>query len=672
MHFKFYKRTPKYSLFLSLFFLFTTSLALAQEDYKPKFGVIDVKSLLEKPTGIDSTADAMYLYDCGDVRFSYSDIKGLVMIQDIWVRIKILKPSALSRASVSLEVHDVSTAGYSERIDDLKAFTHNLDQNKITSVPLDKKAVVHEKSSSDFTTIKFNLSNVKVGSVIEYSYSRITPFKYKSKPESWVFQGKIPSKWSEYRIAIPYFLQYKMTMYGYLPLHINKEEKQTIHVGLKEYDGNGLVYRFVVKDAPAFIEEPYMTATSDYLSKIDFELASMTVPGSMTKRYSQTWEQVDRTLMEVPWFGGELRKASYLKEVHEKIKGLSNDPLERMQHAYQYIQNSLKWDGYNGVGSKQGVKKAFETKQGNVSDLNLLLVLLLRELDLDANPVVLSTRTNGRINEEIPSFDGFNYVIAHVQVGEKEYILDASQPYGKPGILPENALNGTGRMILPKGAGKFIDLEPKESLAKLEMIQATISAEDGEIKGNYNLSMSGYEALRWRNQFAKAEAVTFQEQVKKQAPEWIIQDISIKNKTDNLATAVGVSYNFEIENVMPSAGMFYFNPILAGRWTENPLKSPTRIYPLNLPTGTSSTYIGNFTIPEGYVIEDLPKPIIITLPENGGKFIYAVKQQGRVLQVNSTILISKLYYSSEDYLNLREFFELIVQKHAQPLTIKKI
>ena len=646
--------------------------ALSQEeDFKPKLGFIDRPSLDMTAYPGDSTADAVYLYDYGNVRFSYEDHQGLVMIMDCWARIKILKESALDRASVSLRYYSGSLPDKKEKIYDLKGFTHNLEANEIVTTPLDKKSVKDEKSSDTYWTLKFNLPNVKKGSVIEYFYTRSTPLNLRDKPETWTFQGSIPFKWSEFRIKIPAFLEYKMTMGGYLPLHINKHEQVNTDVGHSKYNGTGLAYRFVVKDAPAFINEPFITAPGDYLSKIDFELSSYAIPGETIKRYSQKWENVDRTLDQATWFGGELRKSAYLKEIKEEIAKKTNDPEERMNLAYTHIQNHTKWDGYTGMGSKEGVKRAYDNKKGNASDINLSLITLLRELDLDCNPVVLSTRSNGKIHQEIPLLESFNYVIGHVKIGEKEYLLDATQPYARMGLLPEYVLNGYGRLIPKKGNGRFLELLPRDSKSKLEMIHADIDPEEGTVKGSYTLSYGGYEALTWRAKYSDEAESVYQEDLKKEFSEWEVKNISVKNKDGDLRGSVNIACEFNYEDDNVREGLFYFNPFLAGRWSSNPLKSSERIYPLDFGSGISSSYIGSFKLPEGYALEEIPKSEVITLPEKAGRFAYQVSQTGNVIQVNSTVIVSKVHFQVEEYHALKEFFERVIQKHTQPLVIKK-
>ena len=42
----------------------------------------------------------------------------------------------------------------------------------------------------------------------------------------------------------------------------------------------------------------------------------------------------------------------------------------------------------------------------------MILILLLKELGINADPVLLSTRTNGMVRESVPNYSKLNYVIA--------------------------------------------------------------------------------------------------------------------------------------------------------------------------------------------------------------------------------------------------------------------
>ncbi len=657
----------------ALFFVLSLSsfYSRAQEDYKPKLGFIDRAALDMTAYPEDSTADAVFLYDFAEVKFHYDERKGIAMTMKCWVRIKILKESALDRASVSLRYIDQNTYEKSEEIDEISGYVYNLVDNRIVTSELDKKSITREKLSETYGVKKINLPNVKKGSVIEYTYTRTSPLSVRNAPDTWSFQNSIPVKWSEYKMVIPYILQYKITMGGYLALSVNEREQVNVRMGHSKLDGGGTSYRFILKDAPAFNKEPFITTASDYISKISFELESVSVPGELVKNYSHTWEQVDETYNEATWFGVEARKNIFSKEWKEGFLKQTKDSTEKMKLGYEFIQKTMKWDETAGLGSRDGIKKAYENKKGNATEINLLLTNLLRELDLVCDPVVLSTRTNGRVFEHIPSFEAFNYAICRVKIGNTEYLLDASQAFAKPGMLPEHALNGMGRVIPRKGKGYFIELKPKESKTTLEMVEADIVPDEGTVKGTYGSSLGGYDALGWREEYAAEPEQTYLDALKKEFPEWKIDKVAVSNKTENLNGVVNVKCAFELEDENASPGVFYFNPMMAGRMKENPLKAPERLYPLDLATGISSSFIGNYRLPEGYFLEEAPKAEVITLPEKAGRFLFQVKQLGNVIQVNSSMVVSKLTFIPDEYGALREFFERVVQKHAQPIVIKK-
>jgi hypothetical protein len=652
-------------------FLLAPLFSIAQDDYKPKPGVADLPSLEMTVFPGDSTADAVVLYDYGDVKFEYNDRIGFVSTLKYRVRIKILKESALSRASVSINYYDGGKFDMTESISNIEGYTYNLQDGQVITAKLDKKSITNEKLSEFRMSRKFNLPNVKKGSVIEYAYTKSTPFKVQDKPDTWTFQGTVPIKWSEYNVLIPNFLDYKMIMGGYLTLSVHEREPVTVRVGNPSLDGAGMRYRFIVKDAPSFTNEPFITTAMDYVSKIRFELARVAVPGQIVKSYSQTWENVDAVLQDAAWFGEEANKVVFDKDLREALKATTSDSTARMNAAFQLVQKTMKWDESGGLGSKVNVKKAFENKKGNATEINLMLNGLLRDLGIDVAPVVLSTRSNGRIMEHVPLLEGFNYTICLVKIGNKEYLLDATQTYGKPGLIPEHAINGKGRAIPKRGKGYFVDLAPKESKNKLEMVEAEINPEEGIVKGTYSASMGGYEALSWREEHATDSDQTHLDELKKQFPDWKIQTATALNKTENLGGVVTLKCDFESENENASPGLFYFNPVIAGRMLQNPLKAPERIYPLDLATGFTNSFIGSYKLPDGYVIEDIPKTEVISLPEKGGRFLFQVKQTGNLIQVNSTMTVSQLVFVPEDYTLLREFFERVVQKHAQPVVIKK-
>ncbi|MEJ7658609.1 MAG: hypothetical protein WKG07_02725 [Hymenobacter sp.] len=83
--------------------------------------------------------------------------------------------------------------------------------------------------------------------------------------------------------------------------------------------------------------------------------------------------------------------------------------------------------------------------------MNLLLIAALRQAGLPAQPVLLSTRTHGRVSQSFPQLQQFNYVIGVLPLADgKELLLDATEPLLPCGVLPSRCLSQAGRLVTGK------------------------------------------------------------------------------------------------------------------------------------------------------------------------------------------------------------------------------
>jgi hypothetical protein len=84
------------------------------------------------------------------------------------------------------------------------------------------------------------------------------------------------------------------------------------------------------------------------------------------------------------------------------------------------------------------------------------------------------------------------------------------------------------------------------------------------------------------------------------------------------------------------------------------------------------TLVMTLTLPAGYEVEELPKAAAVTLPDNGGRFMFQAQPNANgTIQVMSRLNLSRPVYSAEEYASLREFYRLVVAKHAEQIVLKK-
>jgi transglutaminase-like putative cysteine protease len=617
----------------------------------------------------DTTASAEVLYDYGKLYFEASSGE-LWMSFTHHVRTVIRKKSAYDRATIELPVRQ-GKQGQHEFIYEFDGYTYNFANGDVSIDRFQKGGHFTEKVSADYWVEKYTLTNVREGSIIEYRYTIHTPFSVSYNPRTWRFQQDVPVHWSEYQVSIPDYFYYKMLQGGYLPLFINENRRSNLNLLPGQEAVGTSDYRFVVKDAPAFRNEAYITTDDDYLSKIDFELASYQIPGNMIKDLSVTWPALDQTLLRDTDFGGQLKRNSFLRETANALVKQHADTLGRIEAAYNFIRQSIKWNEEASIWSLQGIKKVFENKKGNAADINLMLIALLREMNIDANPVILSTRSHGRVNEAYPLLKKFNYVVATVMVGGKDLLLDATDVYLKPGMLPVRCLNGTGRLVHDTNP-RFISLVPNERDSEVHTGKFTLDSE-GDLTGTLTHSHGGYSAWSARKTFATEGQTKYLDEVRKKRPAWQIDKAEFQGKGID-GNTFNELYSLTIPEACSRAGdRLYFRPMLTEAHSKNPFKDPERLYPVDFGVAIDETYNARYALPEGFQVEETPKPVSVSLPNNGGRFIYQVSVSAEnELLVTSRILLRQTMYYADDYPALREWFAQIVAKHAEQVVLKRV
>jgi hypothetical protein len=336
--------------------------------------------------------------------------------------------------------------------------------------------------------------------------------------------------------------------------------------------------------------------------------------------------------------------------------------------AYKFIQNTMQWNGNEAMFVENNIDKVYEKRIGNAAEINLMLIRLLRECGFDANPVILSTRENGEASDLV-LLDRFNYLIAHIRLKNKDVLLDATDHLTTMGMLPMRCLNDRGRLIVRKNS-RWITINPEPVNRKTSIVEMEILPEQ-VMKGSLRTSYGGYEAADFRKKVILKGKETFETDYKKNRPNWKIGSIQLLH-VDSLETLAEIEVQTAINESYAMAGeRLYVSPMLWEAQERNPFSAVERQYPVNFGVPQEEYYIATFTFPNDYVIEELPKPENVSLPNNGGKFLFSCTTENNTLRVISKITLKKAVYTENDYGSLREFYNRIVAKHAEQVVLKK-
>lgn len=633
-----------------LFVLFTTNGMMSQNQTKIKWGKIDKDHLTMTTYDKDPDASAVILS-----RVGHFEIGPTGNTYDYHIRIKILKEDAFDRANIELPFFK----SYS-KINGIKAQTINLDASgKEVVTPVDKKDIVLEKKSDDLHARKFSFPQVKVGSVIEYKY--VFSFTNNSiHIKDWYFQSDIPCIYSEYNGDILEGLSYVFLINRSHPI-------EQIESPL----GDKVNYAWVSRDIPALPEEPFITNMNDYYAKIRFQLKSYRQNG-MPIVVLTSWENLNDKLWAMEGFGQALTwGAGQLDAVVRDLTNGVEDDEEKLKNIYDYVVKDIEWNGIYSwiVDTKLSTVNA--EKMGNSSEVNFLLISMLKKAGLDAHPVMVSTRSHGPVYKAYPFYDQFNHSIAAVDLDGKRLLLDAIENLTPYHLLPYHNLNGEG-FLVSKDQFEWVPLKTKKKYNHSCIGKFAVSA-DGGINGTLQVSDKDYAAVESREDYEYADSEKdYLAELFEDLSDVNIESSNFENVKD---TYKPFNYTIGLSTTDYSSSVneyLYVNPMLMEGKKENPFKMDIRTYPIDFAYPSSQNFILTLSIPDGYAVEELPENALVRFGEKEAEFKYTIAVKEKEIQLITKFKVNVPSIGVDQYEDLKQFYNLVIEKHAEQIVLKKM
>jgi hypothetical protein len=192
--------------------------------------------------------------------------------------------------------------------------------------------------------------------------------------------------------------------------------------------------------------------------------------------------------------------------------------------------------------------------------------------------------------------------------------------------------------------------------------------DSGAVIGSYHRTMGVFESMAERSRLRRTTPEEFWENLRKtMGGSKQMQDHgfdSLATPDEPLGMHYDMSYRFTSKTV-------YFYPIMHERIGNNPLPSPERHYPVEMPFGVDNNYVLRMEIPKGYVVEQLPKSARFSLEDGGGYYEYLIESDGKAINFRMRLLLNRTIYPVEDYKALRDFYSLIIEKEKEQIIFKK-
>jgi hypothetical protein len=525
--------------------------------------------------------------------------------------------------------------------------------------------IYREKTGEHLFEKKFAMPDVKVGSVINISYEIRSPFLFRLR--GWDFQHKIPVIHSEYDTKMTPFYEYRYIFQGTQTLvEFSNHEEDDFGYRFAGKPYKIMVYHFAMNDVPAFKDESYITSINDYIIRVNFQLSEIHRPNGTREKIISTWPKLSEELMEHQSFGKYIKNSiRKCQEITDTLKLESKTAVDKAKIIDRFVKTNFNWNKENSKYATSSIKDFLIKKTGNAADINLFLIGMLNAAGIEAQPIILSTRSNGKIQVDYPFMHLFNYVIAGAKIDNKTILLDGTEPLSSFGQIPTRCFNDQG-LIIQKGNVEWVDIKGKIFSLTGYNFDLKLNSTNDSIYENCKLTTTGYDAIDYRNQYAGSYKglKTFLLGVN------ALREDSLKAL--NLTTPekpFEISYNSkkQIEKVEDK---IIIEPFCNSTITENPLKQPARSYPVDMVYHKTTKYTSTIKIPNGYKLLERPENLFFEDDLVGISFITDVDKD--TIRIVASSEFKNDVYESVDYSKLKDDFNKIVDKFNEKLVLVKI
>jgi hypothetical protein len=636
------------------------------QPFSNEFGKVPLHELTLTNYPKDKNAEAFVIYDIGKSFFIYESSKGFEVIFERKTKIKILNKSGFSYAEIEIPVYQENYLY--EDLYEIQATTYNIENGEITRTKLDPKAIYEEKFGQNWINKKFAMPNIKEGSVIEFSYKIKSPHLFNLR--DWTFQHTIPTVYSEYNVAITPYYEYIYIVQGTSKFDVftsKQEPNNGGHPGSTNLDN--MVYKFALKDIPAFKDEAFITSMNDYIIQIDFQLAKLHRLDGSTEQIISTWPKLTSELLKNTDFGRYVNNVEKNAKTLLNLADLSAKPKTvQLEEIVNFVKHNYKWNESIGYLAEKSLKNFLKDKSGNSTNINLLLAGLLKAAGIESYPVIISTRNHGKVASDYPFAHYFNYAIVMVKIDDKIILTDATEPLCPYNAIPPRCINDKGLIIKEsKTSEEWVMLNNADYSVIEEKIILNIKENSDTIPCKLSIHATHYDAFDLKaddeNNIEKLE--------KKFMANNFIQIDSLK--TDNYDDPLKpylITFNarYMLEHL---DNKIYVSPFLSEVMAVNPLKQINRIYPVDMVYPKRRLFNSTILIPDGYQIESLPAPQSIKTDLFIMDYV-ATKLNEKTIVVRGTYSTTKGVYSPDEYSKIRFYFnEFIAKFNAKIVLVKQ-
>ena len=277
----------------------------------------------------------------------------------------------------------------------------NLEQFEIYRVETDRDKLLYNGDLQ----IGFAVPGLQVGDQIDYSYSLqgMNSALVGSYYDRQVFEYNVPVRKLRNRLLIDKSLEINTRTHNNPPKPI---ETELDNFKVLDWLLTDLKAQTLDDNAPAW-----------FYSRPTFETSGV-----------GTWKEVGEHFF--PYYFPPTQLSPELKSIISKISGDFESQNDQTRAALEFVQSNIRYLGIElGEGGfiPREPELVLERRFGDCKDVTFLLLTLLKNLGVEANPLLVNTDERGGFEKALPGYTAFDHVIVRAVIEGESYYLDATR-----------------------------------------------------------------------------------------------------------------------------------------------------------------------------------------------------------------------------------------------------
>lgn len=515
------------------------------------------------------------------------------------------------------------------------------------------------------------VSDVDSGFVFGYTIvSEERPLFYQ---DIWQAQGRLPTVTSRYILNLP-------SGWNATSLTFNHAEVKP--------QVNGSTYTWNLNNLAYIPFEPMSPSAKNLVPLVAINYQPNDISQNSSKSFAD-WVEVSRWLTGM--YDAQVIIDDNVANKARELTANAKTELDKIKAIGTYIQNLQYISIDIGVGYGNGLRPrpsnlVLSRGYGDCKDKANLMRAMLKTLAIEAYPVAIFSGDPTFVRQEWATPRQFNHCIIAIKVSDETIvptvinheklgrllIFDATDPFTPVGDLPDHEQGSYALIIAGENGGlSQMPITPPEVNTFNRNVEVSLGI-DGNIDGIIREKAIGQPSSYARGLFRTLS----NSDVNKVIEGWLTRGATaarLKKLTssDNHADA---SFDLDVEFSAPRYGqlmqgrLLVFKPAIVSRANSIYLTEKTRVHPVMIDSESFSEH-AVFSLPEGFVVDEMPDPI--SLKTTFGSYTNSYEIKDGKLHYKRNLTTTRTTIPVEKYENIRQFYTDILAAEQSPVVLLK-